>query len=723
MARRLFIEWIVLLAAGIALAFFAARWDLANRFDSSLLDRAAALARQEVSPDVVIVAFDDASLHRLGPFPWPRSRHAQLVDRLAEAQSGTVLYDVLFLEPLLEAEDEALAEAIARHGQVILPMTFAPRPDALSGTIAVLPIAGIAESAAGLGHVAITPDSDGVLRRFDLAVSADGETWPQFVLAGLRQGEPAHDAAFGERPVISFHPAGSYPAVSAADVIAGNVPAEFLRDRIVLVGATAQGMGDRYAVGAGAVAVLPGVETQANLYDALRHGVLVRDLPPFWSGLLAALALLVQFLVFWRMSPRSGLIATLAIAAATLALAVLLVVAARLWLAPGVALLAVLLAYPLWSWRRLTSVSAYLDEEAAFLLPQGGIRAEGEGFDLIARQVARMHRLVGHVSRSFAFLRKVIEAAPDAILVRDKAGDVVMANRIAQELFPEWSEDAPPSLAGLLDGVGASHPREAAEITFPDGRTFLVARAAFALEDAEGSGEIMALRDITDTRRREDERREMLEFLSHDMRTPQVAIIGLSGRLAKDEQPAQIASRIRVQAERTLKLADDFVQIARLEETGPEFADCDLGALVEEACDRAYAAARSKQMKVVPHLPEELSFAEVDAALLARLLDNLVGNAIKFAPAGSTVTIALEAPSPDTVRLTVQDEGPGLPPERLADPFARFGAHEHRAGPSVGLGLTFVKRVVDKHGGTVRVEHGDGVGTAFVIDLPQQRAG
>jgi CHASE2 domain-containing sensor protein len=76
MVRRLLIEWIVLLAAGIALAFLAARGDVTNRFDASLLDRAAALARPDASPEILIVAIDDASLARLGPWPWPRVLHA-----------------------------------------------------------------------------------------------------------------------------------------------------------------------------------------------------------------------------------------------------------------------------------------------------------------------------------------------------------------------------------------------------------------------------------------------------------------------------------------------------------------------------------------------------------------------------------------------------------------------------------------------------------------------
>lgn len=717
--RRLLVEWIILLCCGIALAFFLARGEVTNRFDAQLLDRAAALAREPASEEIVIVAIDDASLAELGAWPWPRDLHARLLDRLAAAGSDMVLLDILFIEPTTAQADTALADAIARNGKVVLPFSFVPRPNALSGTVPEYPLPALVRAAAGLGHVAIAPDADGVLRRFDMQRESDGERYPHFVFTAL-QGHTHADAGAIARPVISFHPVGSYSRIGAADVIAGRVPDGFLRGKSVVVGATAQGMGDRYAVGARQVDIMPGVETQANLLDAGLHGGLVRDLPPFWSGLLAALALLVQFLAFWRLSPRAGLVATFAIALAVAGGVVLLVPLAGLWVAPGAAVLLVLLAYPFWSWRRLTSVSAYLEEEAAFLRPEGRERAQVEGFDRIARQVARMRALVSHVSEGFALMETVIEAAPDAILVRDSAGLVVMANRRAQGLFPGWREGSPEPLAELLADAVAHFDRDRGEIAFPDGRTFLVAQADFEVEKSHEGGDILALREITDTRRREEEKREMLEFLSHDMRTPQVAIIGLSKRIAKEGAQEGLADRVRLQAERTLKLADDFVQIARLEEAELALEEGDLAALVDEACDRAYAAARAKRIRFDSHLPEEPLYAPIDASLIARMIDNLLGNAIKFSPEASTIRIALQSAPTCGALLTIADEGPGLPPERHADPFARFGAHEGRAGPSVGLGLTFVKRVVDKHGGTISVHSASEGGTRFEVELPGQ---
>ena len=715
MFRRLLAEWVILLALGLIFVALGTRADLMARFDAGLLDRAAALTRAAPADDIVVVAFDDPSLEAIGPWPWPRARHAALIDALAEVGAGPILLDVLFLEPTSPADDAALAAAMRRHGVLYLPHTFVPRANTQSAIDPALPIPVLAEAAAGVGHVASAPDADGVLRRFDLVRDIDGAAFPHFVLAA--SGVTPADAP--EAAIVSFHGDGAYARHSAAAILSGTVPAEFLRGKTVLVGATAQGMGDRYSVGAGGVAVMPGVETQANLLDALRQGALVRDASALWSALLGALALLIQFLVFWKLSARAGLIATISISAALLAIAVLLVPLTHFWVGPGVALLAVLFAYPLWSWRRLTSVSAYLEEEAAFLRPAGAQKADVEGFDQLARQVARMRRLVNHVSRSFAFLGKVIEAAPDAILVLDREGLVTMANQSAKRLFPGFAEETPAPLADLLADSMATHRPDDGEISFPDGTAFLVARAGFELEGDAQSGEIMALRDVTEIRQREQERREMLEFLSHDMRTPQVAIIGLSRKVGTNGSDHDIGPRIRNQAERTLKLADDFVQIARLAETKPQFEEADLVALVEEAADRAYAAARAKAITVLPDLPEDLLFAEVDASLIARLLDNLVGNAIKFSPESSTVKVILREVSESVMQLSVCDEGPGLPPERLTNPFARFGAHETKAGPSVGLGLTFVKRVVDLHHGTITVDSAPGAGTCFRIDVPE----
>jgi signal transduction histidine kinase len=103
------------------------------------------------------------------------------------------------------------------------------------------------------------------------------------------------------------------------------------------------------------------------------------------------------------------------------------------------------------------------------------------------------------------------------------------------------------------------------------------------------------------------------------------------------------------------------------------------------------------------------------------MLDNLIGNAIKFSPEGSTIAVRIAEVQVGAggIEIAVADEGPGLPPERQQQPFARFGAHSSKAGPSVGLGLTFVARVVELHGGTIEVNSSEALGTRFRIVIPE----
>ena len=386
----------------------------------------------------------------------------------------------------------------------------------------------------------------------------------------------------------------------------------------------------------------------------------------------------------------------------------------------GSLLLVILLAYPLWSWRRLTAVSLYLDREAERLVGPGKPIGDLEGVDFIARQVSRVRQLVLNVSDSLDFLRKVIEAAPDAIIVLDKDGMAQMMNAKGQALFPNWHAEEAITLPDLMARTNARLREQRGELDTADGKTFLLARATLGAGNGEAAGgEIIALREVTEIRRREEERKQMLEFLSHDMRTPQVAIIGLAGRALEDAKPPEMLKRIRKQAERTLKLADDFVQLARLEEASIQREDADIGALVEEACDRFYAPAQGKAITLEQQLPEDPLFARVDASLIARMLDNLIGNAIKYSPDQTVISVSLAAHGDSDLALSVADQGPGLPEERLASPFARFGAHESHAGPSAGLGLAFVKRVVETHGGTIDVQSRQGQGTRFVVVLPQ----
>lgn len=717
---RLFAEWVCLLVAAILLVYAANMRGWFERLDLRLFDVSAAFASGDAPDTIVLVQIDDASLQGVGTWPWNRALHARLLEGIARAKPKAVAVDILFVEPGDAAGDTELGAAIAKAGNIALPLTFQTAPDTQVQTVPLLPTEKIARGAAQLGHVAVTPDIDGNLRTFALSRTADDMRFRHLALStaeigSTKPGSPP--AALPDEASVIYSPAGSFPTISAIDVMEGRVPAEFLRDKYVLVGATAQGLGDRYAVPDYAGRIMAGVEIQANVLAGITgnrlvarmgdHGILALQLP----------AVILLFLLFWKGAPRSSLIGAAALIVGLLTVAVLAVVLAHIRIPVAAACIIILLAYPVWNWRRLTAVSGFLDREARKMAAtHGHVTTDRErGFDVVARQVAQLKRLTNEVRENLALTESVLNGSPDPMMVVDKNLIVTMINNPGKAVFGDLTPDLAEGFGEIIARNGGAMDQASQELTHADGRTFLLARAPL---DPQAGSEILSFRDISSIKEGERKQRELLEFLSHDMRSPQVAIIGLAKGKNIPLDDAEKFIRIEEQARRTLKLTEDFVQIARLESDGLRLEDTELTSLIAEVVDRAFSLAANKSITLTLDGADEPVFAMVDPVMLSRAIDNLVGNAVKFSPEGSKVHLVLSEIEGGRVAITVSDQGPGLPAERVEEPFAKFGAHDTRAGPSAGLGLAFVKKAIDEHGGTVTVTSTDCNGTAFEIILP-----
>lgn len=719
---RLFLEWLAILACSLAIVWWACLSGATARYDNQLLDFASARRATPVAQDLAIVAIDDRSLMQEGRWPWDRSKLALLVDRLSAAGARAIVLDILLPEPSSPAADAALAGSIARSGRVVLVHGFIQAQDRQSGIDPQLPLADFASRAFALGHVALEPDGDGIVRRVPLVIEDKRQRFEHAQLGLARQLGWLHvqGSAAGLRdaagPIMPMRPAGAYRTVPATSVLQGEVPVGLIRGAVIIVGATAAGLGDDHVVPDYAGSVMAGAEVQANLLQGLRSGEFIRGVDGRTWLALSLAPILLLFLGFWRLRPAWCLLLALALAVGFAASALVLAVFWGIWLPPGPALLAILAAYPLWGWRRLAAVSDFLMSEAGKLAPRGGAEPENEassgGFDNVAKQVSRLHYLVDEVAERRAFLTNVIEAAPDAICVFADGGRLALMNGRARAIF---GEDTPGlAFADLVSSVGGSLAGDGRELALPDGGTFAVAISPRPPGEAAGGVQVVALIDITDMRRAEEERRRMLEFLSHDMRSPQVAILGLAGEgEGLEETPARLA-RIRGHARRTLKLADDFVQLARLTEVPLAIEDADLVTIVAEAADRAWFAARQKGIVLRQSCPDEPVFIAADGHVLSRAIDNLLGNALRYGPEGSTVELQVRCEGQEAL-VIIADEGPGLPPERREDPFRRFGPRDTSGGIGAGLGLAFVQAAVTRHGGTIACATGGEGGTRFTL--------
>ncbi len=734
---RLLIEWSAIALFAVAVIVASLYTGFTRRFDNLLYDAAAVWHAAPPDDRILIVEIDNRSLAEVGRWPWPRDIHARMIASLAEAQTAVTAYDILFVEPSVPAHDDALATAMATHKRVTLPVLYSsPGLNGADHDIA-LPIEPLAKASAGLGTVNLLFDQDGLVRRAQLETRTEAgslqhlmeESYrvvmgkPSAAFKGLTARAPKGAAVDDDSGslLIPFRPAGSFRHVSFSSVLSGEVPAGFLKGKIVLVGATADGQGDRYPVAAAAGSTMSGVEIQANLLNGMLNDRFIYK-APFWLALIFALVpALLLMLVFLRLRPTVNLLVSLAMIAAVLGVSLLGIALAGYWLPPGPALLGLLLVYPLWGWRRLEALSSFVFHEAKALRAEPGLALVRDtnqrgGLDTIAAEAMQLRHVIGELRGVRRFMSDVVTGFPDAICVVDDDGRVTLANTAAFDVLGPDSAGRP--ITELIERASPGHRAEADEITLADGRTLLIRTVPLTNDAGTDAGSIIRLADISRLRDADREREELLEFLSHDMRAPQAAIItlleGEKGKRADDP----LLVKVEDNARKTLKLAEDFVQNARLSSADLHMEDVNIASAMAEAIDVVWPQAQRKKIEIVSEGLDLEAFITGDHSALVRAFTNLVDNAVKYSPDSTQVRCSVVLESAARVRCTVSDQGPGLPAGRTDDVFARFGARGDTKTTGSGLGLAYVKKVVDRHKGDIEWANDAGSGTRFTLHFP-----
>ena len=220
---------------------------------------------------------------------------------------------------------------------------------------------------------------------------------------------------------------------------------------------------------------------------------------------------------------------------------------------------------------------------------------------------------------------------------------------------------------------------------------------------------------------------EFLATLSHELRTPLTAILGWARMLSlvsMDEKTTRTAVETIERSARTqASLIDDLLDLSRVV-TGKltlKSEPVDLATVVDNAVDTLRLAAESRDIRIAIKEPDQRCIVTGDPTRLQQIAWNLVSNAVKFSPSGSTVSVAIEHHG-DTAGLLVRDSGRGITAAFLPhvfEPFRQADGASTRSHNGLGLGLAIVKYLVELHGGTVRAtSEGEGTGATFAVTLP-----
>jgi PAS domain S-box-containing protein len=350
------------------------------------------------------------------------------------------------------------------------------------------------------------------------------------------------------------------------------------------------------------------------------------------------------------------------------------------------------------------------------------------------------------------YLPAAAECCPSAIVMIDPAGTILLVNREAERLFqyrrdeligkqvallipPNYRAEFPSALKAFCErprslplGKGGDFSalrKDGSELPVEIGLNHA------RLNDGK-TAIVVAVADLSDRKRSDNNKDEFVAMVSHELRTPMTSIAASLGLLVADStgKMSDAAKRLLTIAhgnsKRLVRLINDILDVEKIESGKVEFdiKSFDIRPLVEQAIEanRGFADQFDVNVRLDPASPAAIVHADIDR--VTQVIINLLSNAVKYSPRGGEVTVLIENRDGKT-RVGVRDHGPGIPPEfglRIFQRFAQADSADVREKGGTGLGLSIVKQIVMRLGGKVGFDPAPGGGTIFHFDLPRAEA-
>ncbi len=336
-------------------------------------------------------------------------------------------------------------------------------------------------------------------------------------------------------------------------------------------------------------------------------------------------------------------------------------------------------------------------------------------------------------------LAAILESTNDLIIVTDHKNRVLLLNPAAADVFgvdartvsgkPITQAIQEETVVRLLTVPMDGGVPLTAEVPLPDGRTFSASASAIFSGDGKTIGRVAVLRDITYLKELDDLKSEFVSTVSHDLRAPLTFMRGYATMIPMvgEVTPKQklYVDKIMAGIEQMTELIEDLLDLGRIEAgVGLVREPCRLDEIIMSLVDSMRPQAKAHGVTLRLDRTEDVTLVVGDAALLRRIVSNLVDNAIKYTPSGGKVSVGWETRG-DRVLMWVSDTGIGIAKKdqvRLFEKFSRIKRRETINIKGSGLGLAIVKSIVERHNGRVWVESELHKGSTFFVELPTGQA-
>ncbi|WP_051711385.1 ATP-binding protein [Andreprevotia chitinilytica] len=708
---------------------------------------------------VAVINIDAKTIRALGTEAiFQRTVHARLIDRLNQASSVT--FDMLF--PGAGEDDFDFADAVHRNGRVVLPV---PSGEAgPSGKPLLRSSPAICSGVAGVGHHEVAIGHYGTVTGIVPYVQIGPKRFPHVALEAIRvaglhvpggklqsyvcEQALSVDTELTASLLLMLPGLQGVAQYSYIDVLNGQVPPQTFRNKLVFVGHSVYEAGGEFQISSLNMQSLSRAQLDALLADSLLDGNLVREVPRWLQqAAYAVLALIMLAICIFAPGRKMHWFALLW-GAGVLSAATALLGGWHIWLPVGAIIATGTLIYATFAWARLTSTYRLLRREI------GELReiSSAVGFDPNApastpQPVADSREEISQAMRQIRSWQEayvnVINLLPYPIFLEQNGRIVLWNDKASQVLGKDFSlkhaGDDPHEPAAVtipaIQQLLVNHRAEAAEGGIEmelNGMAHLLLCVPFTpLENEKSESNLICLVDIAGVKETVTHDRQVLRHMAHDLRNPLTTILALleaqNAKAGPDAPPQdeKFVGELRRLVDYSLNVAQDFMQLSRAEHLDTaDFAPVPLFDLVDETVDNISASAEQKSIELQgPDLDGNDVFVLANRDMLMRSLINIIDNAIKYSSPDTTITVSIQrdiADLPGHVAIDIADQGEGIPAEampHLFEPFFQVGV-DHQARSGVGLGLPFVKTVIERHGGTVSVTSEVGKGSVFHITLP-----
>ena len=335
-------------------------------------------------------------------------------------------------------------------------------------------------------------------------------------------------------------------------------------------------------------------------------------------------------------------------------------------------------------------------------------------------------------------MKAVIKSMAEGVIVTDKSLNILAINNSAEGIFDISKKDAEEKF--LLEVIPNSEISDIVKkaldnartvsselvLAMPVSGTFMI-NASPIIEAGNVTGCVLVIHDITELRKLETMRSDFVANVSHELKTPLTSIKGfietlLDGALKDEKNAKEFLNIVNDHVNRLDSLVNDLLSLSYLESDKAvlDKGNVKLKGLADKVILGFSAQAKKKDVRVINDISAGVS-VKVDQDKMEQVFTNLIDNAVKFNNSGGSVKISCED-AKNSIKVTVQDSGPGIPLKdipRIFERFYRVDKARSRELGGTGLGLSIVKHIIKLHSGDAGVESTEGAGSVFWFTLPK----